>query len=149
MLFRSVGNPDFFKKEDILSLLGDTQLEIRMILKGVSDQEFMENVIITDFMVIPYRKNFNGNSGPLTEAIVNNIPSIVADHGNLGNLTKKYKFGITFESENEESLRNIIFKTINENIQYDFSYREKLNTTHFIDSHKQLYLNLIKKSSNL
>lgn len=143
----NVVGPGFdFLKSDIESRL-DPAIDSRLILQGVSDEEFMENVKVTDYMIIPYRRNFNGNSGPLTEAICNDVPSIVADHGNLGYLTKKYNFGKTFQSENIESLNQVIKDVLTNNYDFDFSFKKRLTEDNFIAGYQELYNQILSNTA--
>ena len=92
---------------------------------------------------MPYRKVFSGNSGPMTEAIVNKIPSLVPEGTNIGDLTKKYDLGETFEAENSKDLADVLISMINNKKQYfTTDYFQKLKIDNFLKKHKKLYLKL-------
>lgn len=114
----------------------------RLTIRGLSDKEFMENVIITDILVLPYRKEMTGNSGPMTEAIVNKIPCIGPKDSNIGNLIIKYNLGYTFEMEDAQSLAKAIESIIERNKPFEFSFAEELSEEIFVNKHMQLYSSL-------
>lgn len=114
----------------------------RLTIRGLSDKEFMENVIISDILILPYRKEMTGNSGPMTEAIVNKIPCIGPKNSNIGNLITKYNIGNTFEMENAQSLAKAIESTIERTQSFDFSFADELSEDIFIKKHMELYYSL-------
>lgn len=136
-----VGKEEYFKKDYIQNLARKNGVNLREKYGFVTDEEFMENVIISDIMAMPYRKIFGGNSGPMTEAIVNKIPSIVPKDSNIGFLTIKYDLGETFEAENPINLAKVITKLIlnKEKNYFSTDYYKKLNTSNFVKKHEELY----------
>lgn len=91
-------------------------IRARLNIRPLTDEEFMENVEISDYMVMPYRCNMTGNSGPMTEAIVRNIPSIVPAESNLGYIAEHYHVGICFKQENAIDLACSITNCLKKNI---------------------------------
>ena len=79
----------------------------------------------------------------MTEAVVNRIPCIVSDHGNIGYLTKVFKIGRTFRSEEPNSLADVIKEEVLNSKDYDFSYANNLSKKSFIDKHKYLYNSVV------
>ena len=75
-----------------------------------------------------------GNSGPMTEAIVRQIPSIVPKGSNLGYIVENYNVGITFLQEDSKDLARVIEKCcLNKNIYvilmmntYNFMYQHHI-----------------------
>ncbi|MHA4984946.1 glycosyltransferase [Cetobacterium somerae] len=139
------GKEENFQKEFIRKMSQEYNIELREQYGFLTDEDFMKNILVTDIMIIPYRKIFGGNSGPMTEAIVNRIPCITPKGLNIGYLTEKYNLGLTFECENSKDLAKIIAKMIL-NIEKKqillTNYREKLTVETFLKRHKEIYKNL-------
>lgn len=84
------------------------KIKTRLLLRTLTDEEFCENVVISDMMVLPYRKTFKGTaSGPLVEALSQGIPCVFPQELPLGYYAK-YNIGETFEQENPRSLAKAI-----------------------------------------
>lgn len=142
------GKEGFFKFEDIKKILKAVNVEHEIDLRFISDEEFQTNIEISDAIILPYRKIFTGNSGPMTEGVVREKCIIAPDYGNLGYLTKKYNLGYTFKSEDPKSLADSIEKFIDKGWfpnQESKKYKDKLNVKYFIESHKKLYTKLFKE----
>ncbi|MCW3804141.1 glycosyltransferase [Plebeiibacterium marinum] len=137
------GRPLIFKEDFIKKKALGANFKMRLVLKELSEDEFLENVVVSNYIVLPYRKDFTGNSGPMTEAVVNRIPCIVSDHGNIGYLTKVFKIGRTFRSEEPNSLADVIKEEVLNSKDYDFSYANNLSKKSFIDKHKYLYNSVV------
>ena len=65
-----------------------------------------------DIFVLPYRKEFDGASGPLTEAVVREKMIVSSDHGSLGKIVNSNHLGITFESENSKELEKALSRAL-------------------------------------
>lgn len=139
ILLNIAGREEFFKEKFIKEKQEKHKISCMLNLKGLSDKEFMENVLMSDFLVFPYRKIMTGNSGPMTEAIVNSIVCIVSDYGNIGNIAKAKQVGVLFKSESSKDLAEIITKEIILPTKLDFSYKEELSITTFIERHRLIY----------
>lgn len=141
------GKEETFKKEFIVQKSKENKINIREKYGFLTDEEFMENVLLTDIMIMPYRKIFGGNSGPMTEAIVNKIPCITPKGLNIGDLTEKYDLGLTFECENPKSLAETIEKMILNKEKNEFftsDYHKKLTVENFLKSYEEIYSKLEK-----
>ncbi|MGL4865374.1 MAG: glycosyltransferase [Cetobacterium sp.] len=141
------GKEEAFKKDFIAQKSKENKINTREKYGFLTDEEFMENVLLTDIMVLPYRKKFGGNSGPMTEAIVNKIPCITPKGLNIGDLTEKYDLGLTFECENPKSLAETIEKIILNKEKNEFftsDYHKKLTVENFLRSYEDIYSKLEK-----
>lgn len=140
ILLNIIGKEEYFKKDYINQMAKKNKINIRDKYGFVTDEEFIKNVLITDIMVMPYRKIFGGNSGPMTEAIVNKIPSLVPSGTNIGNLVEKYDLGDIFESENPKDLAKVLSRMVKEKKEYfSTTYNEKLTLEKFIKRHEEIY----------
>lgn len=132
----------FMEKADIERLAEKYNIRTRLLIRTLSDREFQENVLISDYMVFPYRKNMTGNSGPMTEAIVNGIPSIVPADTNLASIAVENHVGMTFEQDNPESLASVLMEACEKEYVCDDTYCQSIKEQTFIDRHKSVYLAL-------
>lgn len=140
LILNIVGKEEYFRRDYIRKKAKKNNINLKEEYGFVTDEEFMKNVLLTDIMAIPYRKIFGGNSGPMTEAIVNKIPSIVPLNSNIGNLVQKYDLGETFEAENSKDLGKVLSKMIKEKKEYfRTEYDKKLTVDNFLKKHKKLY----------
>lgn len=142
LIINIAGKEETFKRDYITTKLDKAGVQARVQLKLLSDEEFGDNVELSDAIILPYRRMFTGNSGPMTEGVNHNRAIIGADHGNLGFLINQYKLGYTFESENVQSLADTIERFIDEgwNVsQESMAYQDRLKMSSFIESHRQLY----------
>ncbi|OPA80470.1 hypothetical protein BVG16_07005 [Paenibacillus selenitireducens] len=142
ILLNIVGKEEIFKKGYILEKCSENGIDSRVKLEYLSDEDFMKNIKISDAIVLPYRKVFSGNSGPMTEAIVNNIPIISPEEGNLGYITSKLSLGVTFESENVKSLSKTIKKVINEGFDLGVNHTDEFHVMKFTEKYKTIYFSL-------
>lgn len=145
VILNIAGKEENFKKEYIQSKAKEYSIQLRENYGFITDEEFTENVILTDIMIMPYKKTFGGSSGPMTEAIVNKIPCITPKSLNIGDLTEKYNLGLTFECENPKDLARIIEEMIYTKKEYfTTDYHKKLTVENFLARHREIYENLEK-----
>ncbi|WP_373078838.1 glycosyltransferase family 4 protein [Fusobacterium varium] len=138
LLINIVGKEEEFKKEYIEKELKD--ISNRIILEKVSDDEFMENILITDLMIMPYLKSFGGVSGPMTEAIVNKIPCIAPKELEIGKIIVKNNMGEIFTCEDPIDLARVIEKTISKiDEYYDTDYYKELTKENFLKKYDEIY----------
>ncbi|WP_432205345.1 glycosyltransferase (plasmid) [Cetobacterium somerae] len=144
-----VGKEESFQRDYIQKISKKNNINLRERYGFVTDEDFLKNVLLTDIMVMPYRKIFGGNSGPMTEAIVNKIPSLVPKEMNIGLLTEKYDLGETFEAENPQNLAKVLSEMIEEKKEYfKTEYDKKLTLDNFLKKHEELYRNENSLCSN-
>ncbi|MBO8161865.1 MAG: glycosyltransferase [Thermosipho sp. (in: Bacteria)] len=145
----NIAGPEVHVKFDMISkMCSRFNINARIELRYLSEQEFAENVEMSDIVVLPYRKTFSGNSGPMTEAVYRRIPVIGPDYGNLGYLIKKYRLGYTFKVENSKSLAKVIEFVIQNNWKPNFyseQYRKRLEISNFIEKHRRIYRLLLNE----
>lgn len=134
---------DFCKKQ-LSEIIFRNKIEdkVIMILRYITDDELNRIVDCSDYIVIPYRRRFDGASGPLVEGVVHNKCIIGPNHGSLGNIISSNELGYCFESEDTISLRETIVKTQNEQFVITDSYRdfqESLKLSTFTESYIGVY----------
>ncbi|MGR9048636.1 glycosyltransferase [Halobacillus faecis] len=140
ILLNVVGKEGDINKSYILDKTKEYNINCRYEFGFVDDINFMNNVKLSDYVVLPYRKIFTGNSGPMTEAIATNKKVICPKEGNLGYLAEKYNLGYVFTSENAKSLADALIKAIEGNEKTSYNYDVSVDS--FLDSYKNVYYNI-------
>jgi len=62
----------------------------------------------TDYVVLPYTRDFEGSSGVMANAMRAGRPVISTDHGCIGYRVKKFDLGSVYEAGNPEALRDLL-----------------------------------------
>lgn len=139
IILNIAGRSQDFDMQFIVDKVNQYSIQARIDLRNVSNVEFCENVKMTDFMAVPYRKEFTGVSGPMVESVSQGIPCLVPEGSSLHLFCDKFQAAKTFKPENSKSLavliRNIIFGK--EIVQPKGI--ERLSCEHFIRKHIELY----------
>ncbi len=138
------GKEGFLTAKQVKEICKKNGIRARLTIRPLTDEEFLENVEISDYMVMPYRCNMTGNSGPMTEAIVRGIPSIAPKSSNLGYIAERYHVGVTFKQEDSKNLARVICRVIDNKYVNDIEYAKQLEEPMFVEKHKHLYLSVIK-----
>ena len=136
------GKEEDIKKEQINELISAYKDKVQMNLRVLSDAEYSMAVAATDIVVLPYKKEFDGASGPLTEGVWNYKMIIGPNHGNLGNTIVNNHLGRTFQTEDIKSLSEVISSSIKTDFIIDQeyeNYRLSLSEDLFIDTYKRIY----------
>ncbi|SCW52179.1 Glycosyltransferase involved in cell wall bisynthesis [Paenibacillus tianmuensis] len=96
------GKEEHFTRNDMERLLTDVPDWCRVVLDlgFIAEEDVSGYFEIADIVVLPYRRMFTGQSGPLTEAIVRQKLVIGPDHGEIGFTIRHYQLGLTFTPEN-------------------------------------------------
>lgn len=110
--------------------------------KFLSDEEYENEVIKSDIILLPYKKIFSGNSGPMTDGIYSNKYIVGPEEGNLGYLINKYDLGSTFIQEDSKDLAKELNKLININLSKNHEYKKNLSKSYFKEKYRELYNNI-------
>ena len=137
------GAEDAIKREEIEELARPYRDRVKLHLSFLTDEELEMAIQAVDAIVLPYRKTFNGASGPLGEGVAKGKIIIAANHGSLGDIVEKNHLGYTFESENIEALKKVLNMAIQRtNYTYDEkanAYKNKLSINEFKKQYCKLY----------
>ena len=133
------------KSDVIQEKIEQYKAQVKVILRYLSVEEVNLCLAAADYIVLPYRKTFDGASGPLAEGVGYGKCIIGANHGSLGTLISKYHLGYEFESENVKCLAEILIRALNDNFKYDKKakeYQKLLTVTNFQEAYRNLYLEM-------
>ena len=140
------GNEEYFKRDFIERKIVKFKNNVKLVLKFLDDNEFSMYLNASNIICLPYRKIFNGASGPLGEGVRLNKMIIGPNHGSLGQIIKYYHLGMTFEAENSNSLCHTLDKALSfdwkpDNMYYE--YKKILSPERFKNDYKKLYNSII------
>lgn len=142
------GTEDAIKRDEIEKLANSYIDKVKLHLSFLTDEEFEMAIQAVDAIVLPYRKTFNGASGPLGEGVAKEKMIIAANHGSLGNIVEKNDLGDTFESENIIELEKVLDIAMkNNSFAYNakaLSYKNKLAINEFQNKYRWIYNYKIK-----
>ncbi|TDP81570.1 glycosyltransferase involved in cell wall biosynthesis [Halanaerobium saccharolyticum] len=104
-----VGKNYDIDEKDIQNIIKNKQ-NIEWINEYVPSNEIKYFFGASDFLVLPYLKNMNSQSGPLKLAMGYNTPVISSKYGELGFFTKEYGVGETFDPYDYNSVKSVFSK---------------------------------------
>ncbi len=118
---------------------------VHLHMRFLTDVELASAVCAADVIALPYRRKFDGASGPLGDGVVHSKLIVGPDHGNLGDAIRRNHLGYTFETENVDSLAEVLNRVLGENWEPDEQYRkyqEMLDPARFQQRYHALYRKL-------
>lgn len=133
------GRPQDFDSQFVMNKIHLYKIHARVDLRNVSNLEFCENIKLSDWLAVPYRKTFTGVSGPMVEAISQAIPCFVPKDSSLHIFSGRFNACEVFESENAQSLAEAIKAVLSGKTQVHPQGIERLSCEHFIQKHIELY----------
>lgn len=139
------GKEEFFSREYIGHAVLEYCERVELKLKFLSNEEVIECLSQTDIIVLPYRKEFDGASGPMCEGAYLGKMIIGPEHGSLGSMIRKNHLGYVFRSEDREDLSKVLEKALREEFIYDETaraYQNSLAPEVFLQKHAELYSSL-------
>lgn len=140
------GKEEQFNRDYIERKIQSYESSVELQLRFLSEQEVLSYMCNSDIIVLPYRKEFDGASGPMCEGIYLGKAIIGPDHGSLGKLIRQCHVGYTFESESVSSLAECLNQALAETFVYDVTAKEeqkKLKPEAFIEKYLELYDTLL------
>ncbi len=141
VLLLIAGKEEYFKRSD-LERIDTGKTEVIYYMKVLSNMEWGMALSASDVVVLPYRRSFEGASGPLTEAVWFNKPVISKNDGSIGDIVKNNDLGWTFETENIRDLCCVIDGAVNSDFVISDKYKkfvEEISVDHFYKSYRDLY----------
>lgn len=136
------GKPIDFSRECIEDNISTLSQECVLRLGQLTDQEYTDAILSADIICCPYRRIFDGASGPMTDGVGQKKTIIASDHGSLSDIVKSNHLGLVFETENSKDLARALNEASSVPFIYDDyaeKYSEKLSVSHFKNRHRKLY----------
>lgn len=118
-------------------------------LRVLTEEEVLAYLQRADIIVLPYRRLFDGASGPMCEGVYLGKTILGPNHGSLGELIRKYHIGYTFESENIADLCRCLDAALCSPFVYDeiaIEYQKSLQPEIFKKSYVEIYQQIAGKS---
>lgn len=97
---------------------------VHLHMRFLTDEELASAVCAADVIALPYRRKFDGASGPLGDGVVHSKMIVGPNHGNLGDTISRNHLGYTFETENPDSLAEVLNRALGEKWEPDELYAE-------------------------
>ena len=140
------GKAAYFSEEFIRKKTQSYSEAVCLHLAYLSDEELALAVCAADIIALPYRKKFDGASGPLGDGVVHSKMIVGPNHGTLGYTIKKHHLGATFETENVDSLAEVLNHALEETWKPDRQYHEyqnMLSPEYFRKKYFELYQKML------
>lgn len=142
------GREEYFSKDYIEQIAKPYLEKVTIYFKFLSDEEFAMAISCSDIVAVPYRKGFNGASGPLGEGVWRNKCIIGPKSKNLGDIIEKYHLGYTFIQENPDSLAELLNDVLDKPFEVDdryLEYKKMISHKEFEKTYRDLYKILVTK----
>lgn len=136
------GSEGDIKRQLIDELTKKYKEKIKQYIKYLNDEELCMALNAADIIVLPYKKFFDGASGPLCEGVSLKKMIIGPDHGSIGDIISKNHLGYVFQSENIESLSRVIEEALTTEWSVDEVYEKymiELDPKVFANKYKNLF----------
>lgn len=131
-----------FTEEKINSLIEPISKNVQLDLRYLPEQVMLAYLKQADIVALPYRKIFDGASGPLCDGVYLRKVIIGPSYGSLNEIIIKNHVGFTFESEDIKDLTVKLKNILNSNFVYDdtaIAYSHSLAPEVFRSKYFQLY----------
>lgn len=141
------GKAEAFDEDYIAQHIAGYEERVTRCLYFLSDEELSNALCASDLIVLPYRKKFDGASGPLGEGVALGKCIVGPNHGTLGYTIEQNHLGYTFESENADDLAHTLDIALQEKFYRDevySSYKNSLRVDYFKDKYQRVYHDLMK-----
>lgn len=143
------GKEESFDKEFIERKTYTYTNQVTTVLRYLTDTEVDMSIAAADIIALPYRKSFNGASGPLVEGVSKGKCIIGSAHGNLGYTIKVNHLGYVFNTENSDDLARVLTEALTVEFQKDKNYKIFQNLLHpssFRIAYKKVYKELLTQN---
>lgn len=103
-----VGRPETFGAAEIARLAGEAVGRVHTVLEHVPEADVEGYFLAADAVLIPYRRRFAGQSGPLMIAAALGIPVVASEVGVLADTVRTYNLGVLTAPEDPVALADAI-----------------------------------------
>lgn len=131
-----------FSKEYIIEKSKKYKDNIALQLRYLSDFEYIHAINASDYIMLPYRYEFDGASGPLADSTFFRKQVIASNHGSLGQLVIENELGYTFKTEDVRDLAKIISYALEHTPRWTRKaekYRQSLSVPYFQKKYREIY----------
>lgn len=145
--FLIAGAEQNIKRDIIIKMSRAYVNRVKLILRYLTPEELDYCLSAADYIILPYRKTFDGASGPLAEGVGYGKCIIGSNHNSLGKLIREHHIGFTFESENSIELANVLNCVLKKKFVYDKvakNYQDLINVENFKKAHYKVYCEEVK-----
>lgn len=124
------------------SYADDGRIQLFTQLHTLSQQEYEYAIGACDFILLPYKKYFNGASGPLAEGVVADKIIVGSNHGSIGQIIENNVLGYSFDAERPDKLADAIERALSEDFvrtkEY-VNYQQSLSPDYFRQAYLEIY----------
>lgn len=118
------GKEESFTEEYIREAMQAYQNRVFLKMAFLSEEEVDCCLQAADIVCLPYRRQFDGASGPLGEGAYRGKMIVGPAHGSIGQTIREHHLGLTFEAENIANLTEILEQALTSAWEPDEKYRE-------------------------
>ena len=136
-----------YSLESIMEKIAPFSQNVILNMNRLSDTEYQNAIAAADILVLPYRREFDGASGPMIEAVWNRKYIVGAAHGSMGRIIKENELGRTFSTESPEDLARTLDYALTCNQNWSTKaelFRESLTVDKFLERNHKIYLEVMK-----
>lgn len=140
------GKEESFIEEYIREATKTYQNRVFLRMAFLPEEEVDCCLQAADIVCLPYRKQFDGASGPLGEGVYRGKMIVGPAHGSIGQTIREHHLGLTFEAENIASLTETLERALTSAWKPDQKYREYqelLNPKRFEAEYAALYQSVV------
>ena len=139
---RIAGMEGDFLQPEIEKMCASYKDKVFLDMRFLTEEELEDYWNHTDLVVLPYRINFDGASGQLTEGVSRGLPIIGPSHGSLGDMIQRNHLGRVFQTENVDDLAKVIEEVLKSGFSYDDvakEYQKRIGPERFCEKYYDLY----------
>ena len=116
-------------------------------MNRLSDGDYQNALAAADILVLPYRKEFDGASGPMIEAVWNRKYIVGASHGSMGQIIREKELGATFKSEDADDLAAVLNRVLTSPRKWSEKaelFRKEVTLERFLDKNRDLHARMLR-----
>lgn len=136
------GKEESFTEEYIREATKTYQNRVFLRMAFLPEEEVDCCLQAANIVCLPYRKQFDGASGPLGEGVYRGKMIVGPAHGSIGQTICEHHLGLTFEAENIASLTEALEQALASDWEPDAefrAYQAQLNPKRFEAEYARLY----------
>lgn len=131
-----------FSKQYIIENSQFFRNRVSLDMVRLSEEEYACALAATDILVLPYRWEFDGASGPMIEGVWNRKYIVGSSHGSMGEIIRKYNLGKTFKTEDPEDLARVLNEVLQSKRNWSDAaeaFRKNLTVDEFVKHNDEIY----------